>query len=97
MREAAYRPELGQLDRDGNEIEDRIYNTKDLDRNIVLDEPSGMAGSCKSAATGRGERRADDVGADWYDARPDCSFVIDRLHVQHDRRVYGCGQAGSHP
>jgi hypothetical protein len=33
MREAAYRPELGQLDRDGNEIEDRIYNTKDLDRN----------------------------------------------------------------
>jgi type I restriction enzyme, R subunit len=34
-----YRPELGQLDRDGNEIEDRIYNTKDFDRNIVLDEP----------------------------------------------------------
>ncbi len=33
-----YRPELGQLDRDGNEIEDRIYNTKDFDRNIVLDD-----------------------------------------------------------
>jgi type I restriction enzyme R subunit len=32
-----YRPELGQLDRDGNEIEDRIYNNKDFDRNIVLD------------------------------------------------------------
>ena len=27
-----YRPELGQLDRDGNEVEDRIYNTKDFDR-----------------------------------------------------------------
>ncbi len=33
-----YRPEFGQLDRDGNEIEDRIYNTKDFDRNIVLDD-----------------------------------------------------------
>jgi len=33
-----YRPEVGQLDRDGNEIEDRIYNTKDFDRNIVLDD-----------------------------------------------------------
>lgn len=33
-----YRPQLGQLDRDGNEIEDRIYNTRDFDRNIVLDE-----------------------------------------------------------
>lgn len=33
-----YRPELGQLDRDGNAIEDRIYNTKDFDRNIVLDD-----------------------------------------------------------
>lgn len=33
-----YRPEKGQLDRDGNEIEDRIYNTKDFDRNIVLDD-----------------------------------------------------------
>src|SRR3954467_7850622 len=33
-----YRPELGQLDRDGNEIEDRIYNTKDFDRNLVLDD-----------------------------------------------------------
>ncbi len=33
-----YRPELGQLDRDGNEVEDRIYNTKDFDRTIVLDD-----------------------------------------------------------
>jgi type I restriction enzyme R subunit len=36
--EEGYRPELGQLDRDGIEIEDRIYNTKDFDRNIVLDD-----------------------------------------------------------
>lgn len=33
-----YRPELGQLDRDGNEVEDRIYNARDFDRNIVLDD-----------------------------------------------------------
>ncbi|OWY08917.1 restriction endonuclease [Thioclava sp. F42-5] len=33
-----YRPEKGQLDRDGNEVEDRIYNTKDFDRNLVLDD-----------------------------------------------------------
>ncbi len=33
-----YRPEHGQLDRDGHEVEDRIYNTKDFDRSLVLDE-----------------------------------------------------------
>ena len=33
-----YRPEKGQLDRDGNEIEDRIYNTKDFDHTLVLDD-----------------------------------------------------------
>jgi type I restriction enzyme R subunit len=33
-----YRPEKGQLDRDGNEIDDRIYNTKDFDRTLVLDD-----------------------------------------------------------
>src|SRR3546814_11173943 len=35
---AGYRPEKGQLDRDGQEVEDRIYNTKDFDRTLVLDE-----------------------------------------------------------
>ncbi|MFW5834311.1 MAG: EcoAI/FtnUII family type I restriction enzme subunit R [Pseudomonadota bacterium] len=33
-----YRPEKGQCDRDGEEVEDRIYNTKDFDRTLVLDE-----------------------------------------------------------
>jgi type I restriction enzyme R subunit len=33
-----YRPEKGQLDRDGDEIEDRIYNAKDFDRTLVLDD-----------------------------------------------------------
>jgi type I restriction enzyme R subunit len=33
-----YRPELGQLDREGEAVEDRIYNTKDFDRTLVLDD-----------------------------------------------------------
>jgi len=33
-----YRPAAGQLDRDGEEVEDREYNTKDFDRRLVLDE-----------------------------------------------------------
>ena len=33
-----YRPELGTLDREGAEVEDRIYNQKDFDREIVLDQ-----------------------------------------------------------
>jgi type I restriction enzyme R subunit len=33
-----YRPVQGQLDRDGEEVEDRIYNNKDFDRTIVLDD-----------------------------------------------------------
>jgi type I restriction enzyme R subunit len=33
-----YRPEEGTLDREGNEVEDRIYNQKDFDRTLVLDE-----------------------------------------------------------
>ena len=31
-----YRPEKGQLDRDGEEVEDRIYNVKDFDRTLVI-------------------------------------------------------------
>ena len=32
-----YRPEVGQLDRSGDEVEDRVYNTKDFDRTLVID------------------------------------------------------------
>ncbi|MCC6639645.1 MAG: DEAD/DEAH box helicase family protein [Deltaproteobacteria bacterium] len=32
-----YRPEPGKLDRDGIEVEDRLYNRKDFDRSIVID------------------------------------------------------------
>jgi type I restriction enzyme, R subunit len=33
-----YRPEKGQLDREGNEVDDRIYNTRDFDHTLVLDD-----------------------------------------------------------
>lgn len=33
-----YRPEVGTTDRDGQEIEDRIYNSSDFDRTLVIDE-----------------------------------------------------------
>ena len=33
-----YRPEKGQRDRDGIEVDDRIYNTKEFDRTLVLDD-----------------------------------------------------------
>ena len=33
-----WRPDVGKKDKDGNEVEDRIYNTKDFDKNLVIDE-----------------------------------------------------------
>lgn len=33
-----YRPEKGQVDREGEEVEDRVYNTKDFDRTLVIDD-----------------------------------------------------------
>jgi len=33
-----WRPEQGKVDKDGNPVEDRIYNRRDFDRNLVIDE-----------------------------------------------------------
>lgn len=33
-----WRPEQGKKDKKGNEVEDRIYNRKDFDRNLVIEE-----------------------------------------------------------
>lgn len=33
-----WRPDSGKKDKDGHEIEDRIYNTKDFDKSLVIDE-----------------------------------------------------------
>ncbi len=37
-----WRPPKGFLDKDGNPVEDRIYNRTDFDRNIVVDERRGL-------------------------------------------------------
>ena len=37
-----WRPTKGQLDKQGNEIDDRIYNQKDFDRTLVIDERSQL-------------------------------------------------------
>lgn len=33
-----WRPETGKTDKNGNEVEDRVYNVKDFDKNLVIDE-----------------------------------------------------------
>lgn len=33
-----WRPEQGKTDKEGNEIEDRIYNRKDFDKKLVIEE-----------------------------------------------------------
>ena len=35
---AGYRPTIGERDKHGHEIEDRLYNQKDFDRNLVIDD-----------------------------------------------------------
>jgi type I restriction enzyme R subunit len=37
-----YRPETGKTDKDGNEIADRVYNKKDFDKNLVIDERTDL-------------------------------------------------------
>jgi type I restriction enzyme R subunit len=33
-----WRPDSGQVDKGGNPVDDRLYNTKDFDRNLVIDD-----------------------------------------------------------
>ncbi len=40
-----YRPESGKRDKYGHEVEDRIYNTKDFDKNLVIDERTQIVAS----------------------------------------------------
>lgn len=37
-----WRPDKGKVDKRGDEVEDRIYNTKDFDKNLVIDERTDM-------------------------------------------------------
>ena len=50
-----WRPEKGQTDKHGQEIEDRVYNLRDLDKTLVLEgeNPARRGSSC----TGEMDRR----------------------------------------
>ena len=37
-----WRPEAGKKDKDGNEVDGRIYNTRDFDKNLVIDERTNL-------------------------------------------------------
>ncbi len=37
-----WRPDVGKKDKEGQEVEDRIYNRKDFDRNLVIDERTNI-------------------------------------------------------
>jgi len=37
-----WRPEHGKRDKDGEEVEDRIYNRKDFDKNLVIEERTNL-------------------------------------------------------
>lgn len=40
-----YRPEMGKTDIDGNEVEDKIYNRKDFDRTMIIEERTELVAS----------------------------------------------------
>jgi type I site-specific restriction endonuclease len=44
-----YRPEPGKVDREGKEVEDRIYNQKDFDRTLVIDDRTKLVAKKVSA------------------------------------------------
>lgn len=37
-----WRPDVGKKDKEGQEVEDRIYNRKDFDRNLIIDERTNI-------------------------------------------------------
>jgi type I restriction enzyme R subunit len=44
-----WRPEKGQLDKNGQQIDDRIYNVKDFDRTIVIDDRTQLVAETVTA------------------------------------------------
>ena len=72
-----YRPEPGQLDRDGEEVEDRLYNTRDFDRNLVLDERTKLvAGKITQFLKESGDRFQKTI-----------VFCVDREHAARMRQA----------
>ncbi len=51
-----WRPEVGKTDEAGNLVEDRIYNIKDFDRNLVIDERTRIVAQKVSEFLGKTDR-----------------------------------------
>ena len=51
-----WRPEAGKTDKDGIEVEDRIYNTRDFDKNLVIDERTKLVAKKVSEYLGKTNR-----------------------------------------
>jgi type I restriction enzyme R subunit len=72
-----YRPVQGQLDRDGEEVEDRIYNAKDFDRTLVLDDRTRLvAQKVTEFLTQSGDRMAKTI-----------VFCVDQEHAARMRQA----------
>jgi type I restriction enzyme, R subunit len=72
-----YRPEKGAVDRDGQEIEDRIYNAKDFDRHIVIDPRTELvANKITQFLKESGDRNAKTI-----------VFCVDEEHAARMRRA----------
>ena len=74
---AGYRPEKGQRDRDGEVVEDRVYNLKDFDRTLVID--------------GRTKRVAEKISAFLRESadrfQKAIVFCVDQEHAARMRRA----------
>ncbi|MCB6179028.1 DEAD/DEAH box helicase family protein [Rhodobacter sp. Har01] len=72
-----YRPETGQLDRDGQEVEDRVYHAKDFDRRLVLDDRTTVVAKKVTAfLTESGDRMAKTI-----------VFCVDQEHAARMRQA----------
>src|SRR5690606_12874730 len=58
-KDLGWRPEKGQVDKSGQEIEDRVYNLRDMDKALVLEERTKLVARTISEflrATGRHDK-----------------------------------------
>ena len=71
-----WRPEDGKTDKDGNAVEDRIYNIKDYDKNLVIEERTATVAKKVSEFLKGYDRRAKSI-----------VFCVD---IDHAERMRSC-------
>jgi type I restriction enzyme R subunit len=72
-----YRPEPGKVDREGNEVEDRIYNQRDFDRTLVIDDRTMLVAKKVSDFLKQSEDRFQKT----------IVFCVDREHAARMRKA----------